>query len=463
MPLAAARRQLTTFAPSIARPAPRPARSSTRRTVALVAILLVAMLIRVPFALHLARQPGFAWTWGGEQFSIAHALVVGEGFSSPFGGVTGPTAQQVPVFPALVASLARLAGGSMEAAARAVLGLNLLWSGLTALVLVAVADRLRPGAGLAAGGLWAVIPSLGFSEVGFLWDTALYTCVLAALLWRLIVLLQEVETTRASRRPSLPFLRWGLFVGASLLLNPAHLLVVGAVLLLVVGLRRLTVREGAIIVASIALVVSPWIVRNSVALGHAMGIRSNVGYEVYRGLATSPWDPESSSPLNPGRNADEHRRYVALGEARYMAAESQRARAFALAEPWLVVRRVVNRVEAFWWGTPEVERTAWGISARARHLLFLLPAVAGLFALGVLWRRRRQLELDAAVLGVITLLVAIMPLPYYVTLTQPRYRAPIEPWFVLLIACASSVSWRALRPRPLRAPSMDRTLYAVTD
>jgi hypothetical protein len=342
--------------------------------------------------------------------------------------------------------LARVEEGSMESAARAALALNLVWSGLTALVLVALADQLRPGSGLVAGWTWALIPVTGFSDVGYLWDTALYTFVMAALFWWFFALIRGGEEQKSQRRALLPFALWGSFAGASCLLDAAHLLVVGAALVLVLAARRITFAQAGIAAASIGLVLSPWIVRNGVALGHPTGIRSNLGYEVYRGLVTSPWDPAASTPMNPGRNGAEMARYASAGEWRYMEDQRRRALDLAVRYPALVMRRAASRAIAFWWGSPEVERNPWPVGTFGKHLLFTLPAVAGILGLAFLWRRRRQTTMDPVVLGVVANMFAIMPLPYYVTLTMPRYRAPLVPWFVLMAACAGVEYLRARVP-----------------
>ena len=66
-------------------------------------IVLVAMALRMPFAISVLHQPGVNWRWGGEMFSIANAIVSGQGFSSPYFQETGPTAQETPGFPYFLA------------------------------------------------------------------------------------------------------------------------------------------------------------------------------------------------------------------------------------------------------------------------------------------------------------------------------------------------------------------------
>ena len=116
-------------------------------------------------------------------FSIASAIVGGQGFSSPYWVETGPTAQQTPGFPYFLAVLYYLGGGSMDFAIRALAGLNVVFSALTCLTLIAIGNRLLPGRGNLFGWAWALLPILGFTEVVFFWDTALYTFIFTFLIW----------------------------------------------------------------------------------------------------------------------------------------------------------------------------------------------------------------------------------------------------------------------------------------
>src|SRR6185295_11818315 len=96
-------------------------------------LVLVGCLTRLRFAGRLVHNPDFTWRWGGEQFAIADAIVHGQGFASPYWVPTGPTAQQMPGFPYLVAGIGELFG--MQTAAYIMVALNVLCSALMALVL----------------------------------------------------------------------------------------------------------------------------------------------------------------------------------------------------------------------------------------------------------------------------------------------------------------------------------------
>lgn len=391
-------------------------RQTRRRWLAL--IFVAACLVRTPFVWLVIRTPGFSWRWGGEEFSIAAALADGQGFASPYGAPTGATAQQMPGFPALVALLGSVFG--MDHAAVLVLALNTICSSLTAFVLARLGERLVPGRGLIFAWGWALVPLLGFSEVWFLWDTALYMFVLTGLLVWYFEALQEPR-----RWPW-----WSAAAGFSLLLNAAHVLVLAALLAFAAVSRRLPTRRIFLQMAIIGAIVAPWVLRNTVIFGTPM-VRSNVGYEIYRGLATWPPDPVGAKAMTPGRSAAELERYRALGERAYMSAESEKAYALMLADPGYVAHQAVRRAWVYWTGNVEVARNPWPVPVVIKHALFALPAIGGLFGIIFLWRRgRRDVAIGAAAI------LLIFAAPYYLTLTLPRYRSPIEPMLVTLTTYA---------------------------
>jgi hypothetical protein len=390
-----------------------------QRWRAVFVIVLVAIALRAPFAISTLNQPGFNWRWGGEMFSIASAIVSGQGFSSPYWAETGPTAQQTPGFPYFLAVLYYVGGGSMDFAARALLGLNVIFSALNCVVLIAIGNRLRPGRGNLFGWAWAVLPILGFTEVVFLWDTALYTVILSLLIW---LLMKIADVGRLGQ-----FFWWGILAGASLLLNPAHILVLVLILSTLWIMGNISLRQFAITVGAIALIIGPWIIRNNVELGYPSFIRSDIGYEIYNGLLTNPWESKPED-WNPGRNPAQLALYKQLGEYRYMAEQSRLAKNLFMNDPSLVLRRVAVGIIAFWSGNDEVgSRKYWPVGSLFKHMLFAIPALLGLWGMFLLLRRSKD-RVAAAVLAIIVL---VFPLPYY-AITHTRYRAPIEPVLVLL-------------------------------
>jgi hypothetical protein len=395
-----------------------------------IVIVLVSIVVRAPFAISALNRPGFNWRWGGEMFSIASAIVSGQGFSSPYWVETGPTAQQSPGFPYFLAALYYLGGGSMDFAIRALAGLNVAFSALTCLILIAIGDRLRPGHGNLFGLAWAVLPILGFTEVVFFWDTALYTLIFICLIW---LLMKIVDVGTLSN-----FFWWGAMAGMTLMLDPAHILVLGLILTTLWMMSRISFTQFAISGGVTVLIIAPWIIRNNVEVGYPTFIRSNIGYEIYRGLATDPLDTKKTSESNPGRNPTQLALYKELGEHRYMAHQTLLAKDLFLNDPSFAMRRIAVRMIVFWGGSEEVDwREPWsGVLIHVRplfrlvfnHALFAIPALTGLLGLLLLLNKSE----DRVAAAIITIVILAFPIPYYLTLTMPRYRAPIEPFLVLL-------------------------------
>src|SRR5206468_3088796 len=57
-----------------------------------------------------------------------------------------------------------------------------------------------------------------------------------------------------------------------------------------------------------------------------------------------------------------------------------------------------------------------------------IPVLVGLWGMFLLLREGE----DRVAMAIIVIIILLFPLPYYATLTMPRYRAPIEPFLVLL-------------------------------
>ncbi len=114
------------------------------------------------------------FSFGYETGSIAASLARGQGFSSPFGHPTGPTAWIAPVYPTLVAGVFKLLGVYSKESAIAVLSLNSLFSALTCIPMVLIGRRtVGNSPGLLAGWLWAVLPIYMKWPITWVWDMSI--------------------------------------------------------------------------------------------------------------------------------------------------------------------------------------------------------------------------------------------------------------------------------------------------
>src|ERR1700680_1901730 len=101
---------------------------------------LAIRLVVVAFAYPLQLVPGLDHQeFGYEVGKVARSLALGQGFSSPLYGPTGPTAWIAPIYAAILAGMFRLFGVFTAASAIAILVVNSLLSVLTCLPVYAIA------------------------------------------------------------------------------------------------------------------------------------------------------------------------------------------------------------------------------------------------------------------------------------------------------------------------------------
>jgi hypothetical protein len=118
------------------------------------------------------NDANFAFGW--EIGRIAYSIVTGRGFSSPFGGETGPSAWTAPVYPYIMALSFRLFGIYSHAAGIALLGFNSVCGALTCWPIVRIARRVfNDRVAFWSGWIWALLPYTVYWAVRFVWETSL--------------------------------------------------------------------------------------------------------------------------------------------------------------------------------------------------------------------------------------------------------------------------------------------------
>jgi hypothetical protein len=218
------------------------------------------------FSLALA-VPKIDWMSVGESPRIAASIARGQGFSSPFRQATGPTALVPPVYPYLLASIFRIFGIFTAASYWAAVAVNILVHGLSCVVLFwtateAFGRRAAWYAALALGCFPLVFEPLVWLHVlgGFMgqglfippnltWNTHLSELAIVLLIWL---------TLRRAH-----WAVYGAAWGITALINPTILAVAPAF----AGWRLWHYggwRDAGLTIATAALCVTPWMVRNYV-------------------------------------------------------------------------------------------------------------------------------------------------------------------------------------------------------
>lgn len=365
------------------------------------------------------------WSFGWETGRVARSIATGQGFSSPYSEPTGPTTLLPPAYTYLVAGVFKLFGIYTAASALAMLALNNIFSSLTCLPVYFIARR---GFGLTtavwAGWIWALFPyAITLANVT-VWETTLTTLLFS------LVVLATLCLERSTRFSA--WLGYGALWGIAALTNPAvvsTLPFLGAW----VWLRHWRRGENCTAVAVVAslaflFVVGPWIWRCSQAYGRFVAFRGSLGLEVLVGNSDDTRAPSDWKVL-PGENPAEMEKLKRLGEPAYMAEKQREARELIVRQPLRFAELTLRRALFTWTGLWDFP-PRWNLDDSGLPNVLVYSFVSLLAFAGVSWAIRDRRD------GVIALLIPLIfiPLPYYLTHADIRFRHPIDPGIVVFMA-----------------------------
>ncbi len=395
-------------------------------------ITLVALLLRVWYFVHMARQiPAVvlaAVPFQNEVGNVAAALAQGQGFCCLFRQGTGPTAWLAPLYPLLLAGIFKVFGIFTLRSLYAAVSLNCFFSAVATVPLFYAAVRVggRVTALLAAW-IWAIFPSGIILPFEWIWDTSLSVLLASALLW------STVELKESVRRRD--FALYGLLWSLSLLTNPA----LGALLPFLIGwivyqhrgTRAQQIRLALLTVAVLVLACLPWMVRNYMQFHHFIPLRSNFPYEFWSG--NNEIFDEHSHTLNRITRYEEVRLYSRLGENEFLHQKMQEAVHFVQTQPRLYARLFARRVVATWLGTDSPWRDFANSDSNLARLLILWNAMA---LAGIIAGMVRLYIQNRAYFVPLAFFPLIFPLTFYIAHTTLRHRHPCDPIVALLMAIA---------------------------
>ena len=379
--------------------------------------------------------------FGFEASNIAHALVCGnQGFSSPFGGSTGPTAWIAPGVVALYALSFSLWGCFTVESILFVYFIALACSVVTTIVVFRIGSRIGGDSrvGTLAALFFACLPFEAwiFKISGHL-DFNLQVMWFA-------VLLLGVLVAADSERPHA-----GLGLGAlsaiAALFNPVFLAC--AAIGVVFATRGKSLREAARFVAKFAaacaVIVGPYVVVQSIRLGGFVPVKSNAGFELYLGntpQARGLFKDNAFRAHHPSQNADEFMTYDEIGEFSYV--QDARRRFENRFRPLTFFKYTARRTYHFLFG---YDAKPWDDSlvlSVVKTVLWTLPMMS---VLALLVIRRGRLQAAEVLLLVYTLIFA---LPYLLTGVMERHRIPMVTTVAVAFALVTQkliVAWRQSR------------------
>jgi len=309
--------------------------------------------------------------------------------------------------------------------------MNIIFSAATCAPIYFIGKRVV-GLGVASGAawLWAIFPNAILIPYEWVWDTSLSALVMATILWATLELAESVRLR--------DWILYGALWGLALMSNPS----LGSMLPVLLGwaayrgLRRRDLRlTRPLFALGIALLCcAPWTIRNYVAFHKFVPLRSNFPLELWAGNNDS-FDPNSQvvPPADPA--SEELRKYVRLGETAYMAEKWRIATIFIRTHPRLEVVLCGRRFVAMWTG---LENPVEGFQDAETNLVRvvlvsnLLVGIGTILGIALLIWRRSIYVFPLAAFPV------VYPLLYYATHPSLRYRHPIDPVLLILVATALS-------------------------
>jgi 4-amino-4-deoxy-L-arabinose transferase-like glycosyltransferase len=387
-----------------------------RTTWAVLGTALVARLLMLWSTL-VVHPHTWLYSRGIEMGLLADSLLRGHGYSSPFGGSTGPTAFIAPGYPTLIAGIFLLFGTYSFPSAIAIMAFQILVSLVTIWLMMHIArEVLDEQTAVLAGLFWALSLPILFIPTIF-WETSLSACAMVGLI---------AAALRCDRVPSLRlWIALGAGCGVVALVNPALLPSILAILGWIAWATWKRLRMAPLLgLLALLLVYSPWPIRNAYRFHAFLPTRTTVGFELWMGNR-----PGATGYLNeslfPMYDKQELASYIAKGELAYTRDKSDAAKTYILAHPGIFAHMTLRRIIRFWTGTGNNP----GSIFYAIHAL--VTSGFGFAALLLLYRGRRR-----AFAMLMALPLLLFPIPYYITHAEFRYRLVIDPIMTILAAYA---------------------------
>jgi 4-amino-4-deoxy-L-arabinose transferase-like glycosyltransferase len=387
--------------------------------------------------------------FGFEMGRVGRSIALGQGFSNPYGGNTGPTAWEPPLYPYLIGGVFKIFGIYTYASAWTLLSINSLFAALTTIPVFLIADRaFGPRVAIWSARAWAFNPYVWYWSIHWIWDTT-FTPLMLALIFLLSLEMVPLKMASPETDEWQRWRGWSLFGalwGVGALANPAMLSFLPFCGL---WIWRQRYRRGLPSLAGVAfsslvffLVLSPWLVRNYDVFGRLVFIRDDFGLQFRLGNNKLA-DGMLIATLQPNLNKLEFEKFQRLGEVAYEADCRRLAFDWMRSHPGRFAVISMKRFFYYWNGVPRPtdSRAPWDF----RSSLFLASSVLAIWGL---LRAMRQKRPGAWLFAG---LVATYPTVYYFVFPHARYRHPIEPeLFILAVFLLSEVRSSGKTTKDLR-------------
>ncbi len=363
---------------------------------------------------------GFGWEMG----RVARSIALGEGFSNPYGGHTGPSAWEPPLYPYLMAAVFKLFGIYTYASAWALLTMNCAFSALTCIPIFLIARKLFDlRIATWSAWIWSLLPYEWYWAIHWIWDTT-FTPLILALLF-LLALELALDSSRWSGRRG--WIAFGVLWGIAALANPSLLSFLPFCGLWIWWRRhhRAAPSLAGVVLSSLIFfaVLSPWLLRNYEVFGRFVFIRDDFGLQFRLGNSNGAGGMLMAY-FQPNLNKLEFEKFQRMGELAYAAECKRIAFDWIRENPGRFAIVSLKRFFYYWNGVPKPTSSRSPFDFRTS--LFLASSILAIW--GVIRAVRQKVPGAWLFAG----LVLTYPTTYYFVFPHARYRHPIEPELLIM-------------------------------
>jgi hypothetical protein len=364
---------------------------------------------------------------------VAISLATTNVYGDPYAIPTGPSAHVSPGYTLILAGLFRLFGTGIPAEIIKELLASVVTSLQCALLPVLAAGLyLDSRAGILAGLISALYPAKPMVQIDGKWE-APYTALFLIVVSVMVVQLWTGHKLTI-RNALLHGIVWGLALLFASVLLPVFLVFVllGFYFCRRAGIRRY-LSFAALELLIVAACITPWAIRNYRALGSPILTRSNFGLEMRvsnNDLATPNERLNDIKGVyriyHPLQSPEEAMKVRQMGEVAYNRQELELAKQWIRTHPARFLQLCLERFWLFWFFTDQ--------TSLMKTLFLDIMVFLGFLQLAYVFREQRVTAI------VLTVILLIYPLPYYLVHIGLRYKYPLD-WLLTLLTAALLVSW----------------------
>lgn len=411
----------------------------------LLIIIIITILVRLTLMIMLktwefeSRRDFF-----NESGEIASALVSGLGFSWPantvyhHGKPCEPTSWEPPVYPFVIATVFKIFGINSTASAIVLLILQIISSAVCCFLIYLLGTRIfNEWVGFTGSLIFTFYPSEIHFSIQIVQATILFQILLLLFIFQIIRLADNL-TIKGS-------ILAGFSFGIAMLTVPAVLSLFPFALgwLYFRGLSKRTTRifSIAIIVLTVCVTISPWLIRNYIVFDRFVFIKSNLSREFFMG--------------NYGHTAtnriEENQSLAKLDEGERSELYTKKFLGSLMNNPTKITKRTYSRFKKFWTATPVIggpyKKKTGGIKTQIPGIAYFSILILGISGLCLSLRKNKNAQL-------IAIAVVSLPIPYYLTyFSRFRYRFPIEPILIIFASYTLFQLWQLLKVKTTRIAS----------